>query len=419
MAVTAPGAAQPTAFIEHRLKPGESPHTLAREYMLSPRHRTAIIKLNRIADPRRIPANTIIRLPRDLMAYRPADLRIAAFSGEVTVNSAPAARGMAVPEGAVVRTGASGFASLRGSDGAAITLPTNTAAQLVRARIYRLDDLKDIEFRLIAGRGEAQVPTLRPREQYRIGTPRSVSAVRGTIFRVGYVEAGERAVVEVVEGAVATAAGGRETLTGAGFGLAAGVAGLGEAERLQAPPDITAPGAVQTQPSVTFALPVPTNRPATVGIRTQIARDAGFLDIIGETITAPGTVADFGNLADGRYFVRARAISASGIEGTSETFSFRRKRLGTSAAAQPAGVDDGYRFAWLPEGEGQTTYAFQLWNAARPGVLIIDEVAMARQGLIITDLAPGTYEWRVAAVQADDEGLLEVWGPIQRLNVTE
>lgn len=416
----APVAAQDPEHIEHRLKPGESPYTLARDYLASPADLKAIITLNRIANARRIPVGTIIRLPRDRMAYHPADLRIAAFSGEVSVGGVPAAPGMAVPEGATIRTGASGFVSLRGSGGAVMTLPTNTEAQLVRARIYRLDDLKDIAFRLVGGRGETQVPALRPRERFRIITPRSVSAVRGTIFRVGYREAGASAVVEVVEGAVATSAAGSEALTGAGFGLAAGAAGLSEPERLLAPPEISAPGAVQTQAAVTFALPLPAaSRPVATGIRTQIARDAGFLDIIGETITAPGTAADFGNLADGRYFVRARAISASGIEGNSETFSFRRKRLGTSAAAEPSGLDDGYRFAWLPEGDGPTTYAFQLWNTARPGLLLIDEVAMERQGIIVTDLASGTYEWRVAAVQIEDEGLLQVWGPIQRLTVTQ
>ena len=409
-------SAQDQDYLEHRLKPGESPYSLARDYLASPQNYPAILQINRIANACAIPVGAMIRLPRALLAYRLADFRVEAFSGQVTINGQPAARGAAVPEGATIRTGSNGFVSLRGSAGAVMTMPTNTQAQLVRARIYRLDDLKDIEFKVLSGRGETQVPGLRPRERFKIGTPKTVSAVRGTVFRVGFDGKGETSVVEVVEGAVATAAGDQEALTGAGFGIAATPAGLSPPERLLPPPAIADPGAVQTQAAVSFAIALP---PTAVGIRTQIARDAGFTDIIGEQITKGAGAAAFDNIDDGRYFIRARAISGAGIEGNAEAYSFRRKRLGASASVQPSPLDDGYRFAWLPDGAGETTYAFQLWNTARPAELIVDETAMNRQGIIVTDLAPGTYEWRVAAMQVDEDGLLQVWGPTQRLNVTE
>lgn len=408
--------AQDQDTIEHSLKPGESPFTLARDYLSSANDYAAIIAVNRIANPRRIPVGAIIRLPRTLLAYRSAGLRVEAFSGQVTINGQPAERGMAVPEGATIRTGSKGFVSLRGSDGSVVTMPTNTQAQLVRARIYRLDDLKDIEFKVLEGRGEVQVPGLRPRERFQIGTPRAVTAVRGTIFRVGYDDTGDRSVVEVVEGAVSTAAGAQEAMTAAGFGIAATPAGLSPEEQLLPPPAIVEPGAIQTQPNLSFAIALPQTA---VGIRTQIARDAGFIDIIGEQVSKSEDAATFSDVDDGRYFVRARAISSSGIEGQSEVYSFRRKRLGASASAQPSPLEDGYRFVWLQDGEGETTYAFQLWNAASPANLIADEVALNQQEIVVTDLAPGTYEWRVAAIQIDEEGLLQVWGPTQRLNVTE
>jgi hypothetical protein len=413
---SAAAAAQDQDYIEHRIKAGESPFTLARDYMSSSGSYSAILKVNGIADARRIPLGTIIRLPRHLLAYRSADLRVEAFSGEVTIDGRPAARGMPVTEGAKIRTGSMGFVSLRGSDGSVVTMPTNTQAQLVRARIYRLDDLKDIEFRVLEGRGEAQVPGLRARERYRIGTPKAVTAVRGTVFRVGYDEKGARSVVEVVEGAVLAEAGGQEALTAAGFGIAATTAGLSPQERLLPPPAMVQPGAVQTQPMLSFDIALPDSA---VGIRTQIARDAGFTDIIGEQVRTGGQAAGFSDVADGRYFVRARAISASGIEGQSDVYSFRRKRLGASASAQPSPLENGYRFVWLPDGEGETTYAFQLWNTANPAILIADEVALNQQEIVFTDLAPGTYEWRVAAIQIDEEGVLQVWGPTQRLTVTE
>jgi hypothetical protein len=408
--------AQNEDYVEHRLKAGESPFTLARDYLSSPNTYPTILRVNGIANARTIPSGTIIRLPRHLLAYRSASLRVEAFSGEVTIDGRAASRGMTVPEGAKIRTGRIGFVSLRGSDGSAITMPTNTQVQLVRARIYRLDDLKDIEFTVLEGRGEAQVRSLRARERYKISTPKAVTAVRGTVFRVGYDDKGGRSVVEVIEGAVSTEAGEQEALTAAGFGIATTPAGFSPQERLLLPPEIVQPSAVQTQPMLSFEITLP---PSAVGIRTQIARDAGFIDIIGENVSKDGQAAAFSDVDDGRYFVRARAISASGIEGQSEVYSFRRKRLGASASAQPSPLDDAYRFVWLQDGEGETTYAFQLWNAANPAMLIADEVALNQQEIVMTDLEPGTYEWRVAAIQIDEEGLLQVWGPTQRLNVAE
>lgn len=411
---TAAGA-QDTDIIEHRLEPGESPYSLARDYMQSPAAYQAIVRANRISDARRLPVGAVVRLPRSLLAYEPVNLRIEAFSGDVSVNGQAAERGMAIAEGAIIRTGANGFLSLRGSDSSVITLPTRTHAELVRARVYRLDELKDIEFRILSGRGEAQVPTLRPRERYRIRTPRTVTAVRGTIFRVAFDEGADRSIVEVVEGTVGTGAGAQEALTGEGFGLVALGDSLGQEERLLPAPGIEEPGMVQTAPAVTFDIAPPEGNVA--GIRTQIARDAGFVDILSETITEAGADPAFDGLEDGRYFVRARAISDSGIEGNSEIYSFRRKRLGASAEA--SALDDGYRFVWLAEGEGQTTYAFQLWNVERPQEMLVDETAMTRLGMVISDLDPGVYEWHVAAMQVDEEGLLQVWGPTQRLTVTD
>lgn len=408
--------AQGTDYVEHRVKRDQNPYSLARDYMNSAENYRAIMQINRIPNPRKIPVGTIVRLPRSLLAYRSADLRIAAFSGDVTIDGQPAARGMPVPEGAMIRTGGRGFVSLRDGTGAVLTMPTNTEGQLVRSRTYRLDDLKDVEFKILRGRGEAQVPGLRPRERYKITTPTTVSAVRGTIFRVGYEENGQRTVVEVVEGAVGTVAGTQEAVTSAGFGLAATASGLSPLEPLGPPPEIANPGAIQTRPQVSFAVALPASA---AGTRTQIARDAGFIDIVGEQISIGAQPATFSEIPNGRYFVRARAISATGIEGSSEVYSFRRKRLGARASVQPAALRDGFRFAWLQDGEGETTYAFQLWNTERPAELIVDETAMTRDQITISDLAPGIYEWRVAAMQVDEEGLLQVWAPTQRLYVTE
>ena len=149
----AQGADAEADVIEHRITAGETAYSLARDYLIAPADYRAILTLNRIRDAHRIPVGTVIRLPRRLLAWRPAELRVEAFSGQVTINGQSAQRGMAVPEGARIATGRNGFVALRGTTGAVVTMPTNTQAQIVSARIYRLDDLQDIDLRVLGGRG--------------------------------------------------------------------------------------------------------------------------------------------------------------------------------------------------------------------------------------------------------------------------
>ena len=73
----------------------------------------------------------------------------------------------------------------------------------------------------------------------------------------------------------------------------------------------------------------------------------------------------------------------------------------------------------LPEGEGSVLYAFQLWREGDQDRLLVDELAPAGGSLLLSGLEPGTYVWRVAAMQADEGDWLKVWGPEQRLNVSE
>lgn len=83
---TAPALAQDQDYIEHRLKAGESPFTLASDYLSSPNSYSAILQVNGVSNARKIPVGMIIRLPRHLLAYRSAGLRVEAFSGEVTID---------------------------------------------------------------------------------------------------------------------------------------------------------------------------------------------------------------------------------------------------------------------------------------------------------------------------------------------
>lgn len=415
VAMPASLSAQDNDIVSYRMEQGDTLNGLDRLYMRGGNSVARVARLNRIFNPRRIPVGTEIRLPREVLAYRPVEVRVAHFTGQVTIDGATPQPQQILEEGAVVRTGPGGFVSFRAGTDGTISLPSNAHARLERARVYNLRDMRDVEFRILGGRGEVNAPTLREGERWRTSTPQAVTAVRGTIYRVGYAEDAGLSVTEVVEGAVAVSAEDTAAVS-EGFGITATGQGLGEQEALLPPVEIEEPGAIQTAEQVSFMLTPPAGAVAT---RTQIATDAGFLEIIAQEIA--GEEVSFTDLPDGRYFVRSRAISESGLEGLPLPIdeSFRRKRLGSEASVEASPIDDGYRFAWAAQGEGVVHFAFQLWRDGESGSLLYDEIALPGSATVLTGLEPGIYVWRVAAVQADEEeGLLKIWGPEQRLRVS-
>lgn len=410
-----PLQAQDDGFVTYEVRQGDTLFELGRQYLTSDAAATQVQRLNRIANPRRMPVRKELRIPRELLRFAPVQLRVAGFSGRVDVAGKVPAVGTILAEGQTVTTGSGGFVSFSAGNGGEIALPSNTRARLVRARRYLLGDLLDVDFTVLGGRGEAKAPKLKSGERFRLRTPTTVTAVRGTEFRIAYDETADRSLAEVVEGKVAVAAGTEERATPAGFGVASTATDVGPIEALLPAPDMVDPGAVQTGETLFFSIEPDA---AAKGFRTQVSRDAGFLDIVAEQLGSETQVV-LPDLPNARYFVRSRAISASDLEGFSETTSFRRKRLGVAAEAGQSPLADGFLFKWLAEGEGQTFFAFQLWRDGEDGPLLIDETGMSETGLVLTGLAPGTYVWRVAAMQAVEEGLLKVWGADQRITVTE
>ncbi len=408
-------SAQENAPIQYQVKSGDTLHGLHDRYFVGRDAVARIAKLNKVKNPRLLQIGSNLEIPRNMLKYRKVTLKVQRFSGPVMIAGERAAAGSALAEGGIVRTGARGFVTFGANRGSVISLPSNSRARLKRARLYVLDDILDVDFEVLNGRSEIKAPKLRKQERFELRTPLAVTAVRGTEFRVGFDEATSVSATEVVEGSVSVASGGEQNLAPAGFGVPVTAAGLGEPEALLPAPVIADAEDIQTGKEVSFAV---TPDATAIGYRTQIARDATFLDVVAESVTDAPEVS-FTELENGRYFVRARAISATGIEGLAEPANFRRKRLGVTPSIEESPIADGYRFGWLSDGEGKSFYAFQMWKVDQPDAMIVDETGLASEGIVLTGLDAGKYQWRVAVMQAETEGLLKVWGPTQSLSVSE
>ncbi|MEO9597115.1 MAG: FecR domain-containing protein [Marinomonas sp.] len=419
LTLASPLAAAPEGNLNYTMVRGDTLNQLAADYFADRSAVQEIMRLNGITDDRRIPVGANIKIPRRYLRFKPVDMRVRSASGPVFVQvkgkEVALRKGRQIVEGDVIRTGRNGFLSIAGYGNSRLSLPSNSRARFVDARRYLINGLVDIQVKVLEGRSNIKAPKLKAQERYRVGTPVAVTAVRGTEFRVGYSPDGDLGLTEVVEGDVLVGNGADAVGAPEGFGVSASSAGVNDVEELLPAPDLVAPTKLQMEESIVFAAK---GLPGAVGYRTQISRDATFLDIVGEVTSQDGN-AVFQSLEDGRYHVRVRGIAESGLEGKSEYAAFKRKRIGVSAEAKKSEFADAFKFAWQTAGNGASYTAFQLWEAGNRGSLLVDEIGLTQEDIFVSDLPNGTYRWRVGTFQVDEGETLKVWGPIEELKVAD
>ena len=426
----APAAAQSTApsrqaeTLDYVVRPGDTLIDLATAYMNRPLDYRRVQRENRVANPRRLSIGRTLALPVDLLRADPDEARIAGFRGAVTLTQGGAsgapATGQVVREAAVLSTGANAFVRLALSDGSHVVVPSNSRVRVSRLRRYAINGAVDHALTVETGRAESRVtPRTRP-GGFAIRTPVSVSAVRGTDFRVSFDEAGERSATEVLEGAVAVASGETEALAAADQGVSA-AAGAVRLLPLLPAPALVRPDAPQTQAQVVFEIqPLP----GAERYRGRIAQDAGMIESFAEADSTPGGPLAFGEMDEGAYFLRLTALSPEGLEGKATTYSFIRARNGVGGLASAVDQRDRrrfYRFRWEAEGVGEASFRFQLWREAEDGTvdgpLLVDHPGLTDEAFTLSDLPPGVYSWRVQGARHRFGRLLEAWSEPQQLRI--
>lgn len=411
------GAIQPAAAndIAYRVKRGDTLIDLAERYMVRGDAWREVSRINRIADPNVIQPNRTIRIPLHLLKYQALDGRLASWRGTVTVDGAAPQQGMRIAEGTRVITSPSSFATVQLGDGSRVTIPSQSSVVFGRMRRITLTGALDIDVVVEKGRAETNVSKKsNSDDRYQLRSPIAVSAVRGTVFRIAYAGEGEPSLTEVVEGSVAVASSDRPaaaTPVGAGFGAGVSTDGNIATEKLLPAPEPIAPGRAQKEPVASFAAkPIE----GAIAYRIQIAEDAGFVGMLAEQRSEQPKLA-VTDLPNGTLFARIAAIAPSGLTGSDETFSFQRRLAGLSGSVE-GDAPGTYRFRWLGVGEGQRRYQFRLWRegAALP---IVDETGLTSDSIAVTDLAPGTYVWRVGLVQIEGGEAIENWTAPEKLVV--
>lgn len=401
----------------YRTRAGDTLIGIATRLLREPRRWPQLQARNRIADPRRMPRGSAVRIPYDWLRLAPQSATVVERVGGVTVDGRGLAVGDVLQGGAAIETAADGSATLELVDGSVLVL--KPASRLRLERLQRVEGAAADEavLELERGKVETQVKPRGDMGRFEIRTPAAVSAVRGTEFRAGYAADAARGSTETLGGAVAVSGAGTAVSVGAGFGTSAEAGKpprapvpLLPAPRLDALPTLNDGAALRWS----FA-PVP----GAVAYRHQLARDAEFRALVAESVT-PEPAGAVAALADGRYWLRARAIDAGGIEGFDATLALeQRRRLDAPVAIAPIGgakrIGAATRFEWAAV-EGASGYRFQLARDATFGEMLAERSVTLGQraapvAVELAQLAAGSYAWRVMAIGTD--GRDGHWGAAQ------
>ena len=308
-ALVGPAAAQARDddAIVYTVRKGDTLIALARDYMLRETDWKEVQRINRVADPYKLPIASQLSLPIRLLRSRPASATIAAFRGQALASVANAplrsvAMGQALGEGARVTTGPASSLSLSLTDGSVITLPSNSALRIGRLRKLLITDSIDYDLTLETGSARTRVTPFRNRDdRFRLRNPIAVSAVRGTDFRTHFDAGTETSRSELIEGGSALTTGSaKDTQLAPEFGAVIGKTGAIAVEPLLPAPQLVGGAGVQRAPMVAFAVQPVAGAEA---YRLQIGRDSGFVDIVEDV---SGNSLDFAvpSLENGRYFAR-------------------------------------------------------------------------------------------------------------------
>jgi hypothetical protein len=403
-------ASNDDAPISYTVRQGDTLITLGARYFRSPEHYKIVQQQNRIADPHKVPVGKILTIPRNILKFKPAGAKLISVRGQVLASAAAASVGQVLQEGTAIITGASSFATMLLDDGSRISLPSNSNIRIRRLRSYVLGGSLDYDFDIARGGIRSLVAKHKQGDdRYQVRTPKAVSAVRGTDFQSRFDPDAGSDFAEVVEGGLSVDAGsGASRTLPAGNGLAVKMGGGVITEALLTPPALQQPGKTQAEKIVRFVSDTPS------GVRYTVAADAGFVEQVADMI-APDGKAEFAELANGNYFIRARAISDNGIQGIPATYAFKRRLNGVSASAGQS--DEGYAFRWIGEGAGTQRFHFQLYRNVTDQLAMVDEAGLSGDRVTLSDLPPGDYYWRVGVVQYLDGEVGINWTPLEKLSV--
>lgn len=382
------------------VRPGDTLISLSQRYLDRPERWVALKSLNHVPDEFHLQPGSMIRLPAQWLRWTKGRAEVLHVTGKVTSDQGMVAKGMKLPEGDHIDTGSDGFLTLKLRNGATVVFPPGTRARLGELKQISGAPMERTVIDLEAGSAESHVPSLKASDsRFEVRTPRVVTAVRGTRFRVG--SEGEESHHELIEGKVWIAGKRTQATLNPGEGVVAEAGRVGKPVALPPAPDVSELPKRVERTVVSFSVP------PLAGVAKwhwRLAADADFtLPLKDERTSSPTWV--MAGVPDGDYFLALRTVDAHGLEGRDAV-----RPIAVRAHPEPPlmlypspeGFSAGKaHFTWA-EAEGAATTRLQMASDPNFERILVDVPAVAARELTLSDpVSPGDYWWRLASRRAD------------------
>ena len=401
-------------ILSYSLVSGDNPWNITERFLKGMQYWKPLLRLNNIERPRYLPPGTEIDIPLSWLKTAAATVRVKAVAGDASYTSAadgevrPLQPDKLLVEGDWINTGDRSSAVLEYTDGSRLFLGSNSRANLKRVDKYSDSGLADSEVSLESGRTENRVKTRGTR--FEISTPSASTAVRGTQFRTS-LDSGNAQLsrIEVLAGSVVVDAAGKNRNVGAGFGTT-----VVQGEPPAAPTRLLPAPEIESPTDHSRAFPLEISWPPVTGAekyRLQVYPEGSDTPVLDEVTVRTGLSTNA--LEDGRFTLRLRAIDSAGLEGRESSHLFlldAQPQPPLTVAPQPDQVvrTELPSFEWTRP-RGSNGVHFQLTGDIQEAPLF-DIEGYPQTRFTPDALQPGTYFWRLATLDDDEEG---PWGEYQ------
>ena len=314
LAAPVAGAAESAAAadLSYQIKVGDSLSKLANELLDSPTRWNDVARYNQLRNANVVQPNQVLRIPLGWLKNYPAQARIEALSGDVKLNGKAAHVGDLVSDGDKLETASAASARISLPDHSSLSMLEKTQLHTKQLEHKKQGDFFNAVFRLVTGRIDA-IKQKYPEGQapLRIQAMTATIGVRGTHFRMGQ-EAG-LTLAEIENGLVSFG----DEAKAAPIALAAGQGSVSDGVH---PPAVIPLLAAPTFPNlpehfaptaIAFVMPVLVG---VTGYRGEVAQDENFTHLLAP-LSAQGNQVRLAPLADGRYWLRLRAVDEHGLQG--------------------------------------------------------------------------------------------------------
>lgn len=400
-------ASESSVLIPLHVAAGTNLIHLAKEYCRHPDDWQEIARLNQIADPYLIYAETDLQVPLELLVIEKLSATVASVHGPVdriesSTKTSPLQPGDQITPGQTIRTGVDGYTHL--------LLPGNTftriepESQVTLRSLFRLKDGNiKTEFFQDTGNVIHWIKNkLRANDSFSTRTPIAVTGVRGTEFRLK-ARKDKTNIVETLRGQVAVTGQGGSITLNPGQGVR-----IQEGYRPEAPQALPSPPAPPVLEGLYRSLPVIITAPAHPTaklIRLRLTTDSQAQTTVFDQSVAPGSQFSAGALAGGTYFASFTAIDRNNFESTvtgpfpltlrtnPPTPIVSSPKTGTTIWGQQANIE------WLAA-KDVDHYEVQL--ATTPQFTHLLDAGQSQETRYRSpDLPPGQYYFRVRTIATD------------------